>query len=83
MTTPSQETISLELAEYIQALTSTDQEITDSTSLKDLSIDSISLVKIFVFIERNFNISLINAGLGKEDIATFGSLIKQVCRQLP
>lgn len=81
MTVPSQEKITEELADYIQALTSTDQKITNSTSLQDLNIDSISLVKIFVYIERNFNISLINAGLGKKDIETFGSLVKHVYKQ--
>jgi acyl carrier protein len=78
MITPDKEKIAEELADYIKALTSTDQQITDSTKLKDLSIDSISLVKIFVYIERNFNISLINAGLGKKDVETFGSLVQHI-----
>ena len=83
MTSLNQEKITQELAGYIKALTSTEQEITPSTSLKDLNIDSISLVKIFVFVERNFKISLINAGLGKKDIETLGSLVNHVSEQLP
>ncbi len=81
MTVSSHEKITEDLAEYIQALTSTDQKIIDSTPLHDLNIDSISLVKIFVYIERNFDISLINAGLEKKDIETFGSLVNHVFRQ--
>lgn len=83
MTTLNQEKITQELADYIRALTAPEQEITPSTRLKDLNIDSISLVKIFVFIERNFQISLINAGLGKTDIETLGNLVKHISKQLP
>lgn len=81
MTTLSQEKIFEELADYIKALTSTDQQITDSTTLLELNIDSISLVKIFVYIERNYKISLINAGLSRTDIATFSNLVNQVYKQ--
>ena len=74
----SHEKIRDELSEYIQALISSDIEITDESKLQDFSIDSIALVKIFVFIEKRFGISLINAGLSRQDIETFGSLVKQV-----
>ena len=67
-----------ELSEYIQALISSDTEITDESRLQDLHIDSIALVKIFVFIEKQFGISLINAGLARKDIETFGALVNYI-----
>lgn len=76
--TISNDKIRDELSEYIQALILPDSEITDDSTLQDLNIDSIALVKIFVFIEKQFGISLINAGLSRKDIETFGSLVKSV-----
>ena len=66
--------IKKELAEYISALTGTEKDINDETTLSELDVDSISLVKIFVFIERKFGISLLNEGLSREQIETFGAL---------
>jgi acyl carrier protein len=63
-----------ELGEYISALTGTEEKIQDGTTLSELDVDSISLVKIFVFIERKFGISLLNEGLSREQIETFGAL---------
>ncbi len=70
--------IEKKLSDYITALTGTDAVIHDETKLADLDVDSISLVKIFVFIERQFGISLLNAGLSKEQVETFGALVKQI-----
>ena len=70
--------IKKELGEYILALTGSDAEITDDTELSALDVDSISLVKIFVFIERQFGVSLLNTGLSKEQISTFGALAASV-----
>lgn len=48
--------------------------ITAETSLADLGIDSLGLVEIFVFIEKNFNLMLMESGLTKKDIQTVHSL---------
>lgn len=77
----SKETIANELKEYIQALTSTETEVASESTLQEMNIDSIALVKIFVFIEKKFGVSLINAGLSRENIETFGSLVKHISKQ--
>ncbi len=74
----NKEQIEKDLSEYIKALTGTDIDIQTETKLADLDVDSISLVKIFVFIERNFGISLLDAGLSKDQIETFGALVKSI-----
>ena len=70
-----------ELKEYILALASPDTEVKPESTLQEMNIDSIALVKIFVFIEKQFGISLINAGLSRENIETFGSLVKHISEQ--
>lgn len=67
-----------ELREYIQALTGTTLEINSDSTMESMSIDSISLVKLFVFIEKHFGISLINAGLSREEIETFGTITNYI-----
>ena len=74
----NKENIEQELSEYIKALTSFDGEIKDDTKLAEMDIDSISLVKIFVFIERHFGISLLDAGVTREQIETFGSIVQYI-----
>ena len=72
------EHIEKELSEYISALTGYDGDIQSSTPLAEMDIDSISLVKIFVFIERQFGISLLDAGVTREQIETFGSMVQYI-----
>jgi acyl carrier protein len=74
----SKENIEEDLSEYITALTGCSVAIKDDTRLADLDVDSISLVKIFVFIERHFGISLLEAGVTRDQIETFGSLVKYI-----
>ena len=76
--TSSNEKIRDELADYIQALTSSEIKLSSESTLQEMQIDSIALVKIFVFIEKQFGVSLINAGLSRKDIETFGNLVKCV-----
>ena len=66
------------LGEYISALTGSTAEPASDSTLESLDIDSISLVKIFVFIERRFGVSLVNSGVAREDIETFGKLTEFV-----
>ena len=74
----SEKNIEQDLSEYIIALTGCDVTVKDDTRLADLDVDSISLVKIFVFIERHFGISLLDAGVTRDQIETFGSLVKYI-----
>jgi acyl carrier protein len=74
----NREQIIEDLSEYIAALTGTETEIKADTKLAEMDVDSISLVKIFVFIERTFGISLLDAGLSKDQIETFGSLVHYI-----
>ncbi len=76
------EQIEKDLSEYISALTGTDVDIKEDTKLEDMDVDSISLVKIFVFIERNLGISLLDAGLSRDQIETFGSLVNYINQTL-
>lgn len=78
MTAIPTETIKKELKEYIQALASPNSEIKPDSTLKEMNIDSIALVKIFVFIEKKFGVSLINVSLTRENIETFGSLVSLI-----
>lgn len=75
MTAIPTETIETELKEYIQALTAPGTEIKPESSLQEMNIDSISLVKIFVFIEKKFNVSLINSKITRENIKDFGNMV--------
>lgn len=63
-----------ELGEYIQALTGFELEISYDSTMSDMHIDSISLVKLFVFIEKQFSLSLVNAGLSRDVLESFGTL---------
>ena len=76
------EHIEKELSEYISALTGYDGDIQSNTKLAEMDIDSISLVKIFVFIERQFGISLLDAGVTREQIETFGSMVQYIQQSL-
>ena len=62
------------VGEYIVALTGTAVDPQPNTSLESLGVDSISLVKIFVFIEREFGVSMIDSGVMRENVETFGKL---------
>jgi len=75
--------IEKELSEYIRALSSCDLQITEKSTIEEMNIDSITLVKIFVFIEKKFGISLMNASFSKKDLETFGTLTDFLAAQLP
>ena len=56
--------------------------IIPETALSDLGIDSLGLVEIFVFIEKNFSLSLLEADLKKEDLETVNSLATFIYRRI-
>jgi acyl carrier protein len=70
----SKESIEKIVAEYILALTGSETLPESDTTMESLNVDSISLVKIFVFIERTFGVSLVDSGVTRENEETFGKL---------
>ena len=71
------------VGEYILALTGSEIEMEPEITLESLNVDSISLVKIFVFIERTFGVSLVDSGVTRENVETFGKLTGFVRSLLP
>lgn len=69
-----EESIEKIVGEYIMALTGSEISPESDTTLESLDVDSISLVKIFVFIERTFGVSLVDSGVTRENVETFGKL---------
>ena len=69
-----EESIEKIVGEYIMALTGADASPESDTTLESLDVDSISLVKIFVFIERTFGVSLVDSGVTRDNVETFGKL---------
>ncbi len=70
------------LEEYVDALTGCGCPIDDGAELADLGVDSISLVKTLVFVEREFGVSLGDSGFGREDVGSFGAFVRAVRRAL-
>lgn len=70
------------LEEYVDALTGCGRPIDDGAELAELGMDSISLVKTLVFVEREFGVSLGDSGFGREDVGTFGAFVNAVRRVL-
>jgi len=51
-----------------------DSELFPDSLLSDIGIDSLGLVELFVFIEKEYNIKLLDSGLTREDIQSINSL---------
>ena len=66
------------LKEYIIALLSPEQDITEESTLTDMNVDSLGLVKLFVFIEKEFGVSLGDIDFSRESISTFGKISKLI-----
>jgi len=58
------------------------EDITPDVPLADLGIDSLGLVEIFVFIEKNFNLKLLEANLKKKDLESVRSLATFISKGL-
>lgn len=59
------------------------RELTDAdteTSLRDLGVDSLTMVELFVLVEREFGFRLMEAGLGKEDLKSLNALAAAIFR---
>jgi len=79
----SLEEIEKQLINCIAPIISLDSSEVDSgTSLAQLGITSLALVEIFIFIEKEFNLRLLNSGFKKEDISTIKSLSFYISERL-
>ncbi len=69
------------LAEEAAAILSRDAaEIAPDEPLYALGIDSLGFVELLVFIEKRFNLKLIESGLGREDFKSIRSLALCISR---
>jgi len=54
--------------------------IDSSIQMQELGMDSLGLVELFVFIEKEFNIKLMESGISQEDIMKIDSLAQSIDR---
>jgi acyl carrier protein len=67
------------LAQEIATIISVDpSRVIPDIPLHELGIDSLSFVEILVFIEKTFNIKLMESGLTREDFRTIHSLASYI-----
>ena len=72
-----EETLVQEVAAILGVDSST---ISSNAPLHTLGIDSFSFVELLVFIEKTFNLKLIESGLAKEDFQTLRLLALYISR---
>ncbi|MBI5055444.1 MAG: acyl carrier protein [Nitrospirae bacterium] len=71
------------LTQGIAAIISKDAaSIGADTPFHKLGIDSLGLVEVLVFIEKTFNLKLIESGLEKKDFGTIHSLASFIHKKL-
>ncbi|MBI4847355.1 MAG: acyl carrier protein [Nitrospirae bacterium] len=71
------------LTQGIAAIISQDEaSIAVDTPFHKLGIDSLGLVEVLVFIEKTFNLKLIESGLDKKDFGTIHSLASFIHKKL-
>ena len=58
------------------------EKLTPDVTLAELGVDSLGLVEIFVFIEKNFNLQLLESGLTKDDLSTIRSLASYIEKRI-
>jgi len=67
------------LIDEVAAILSKDPAaILPDTPLHELGIDSLSFVELLVFIEKKFNLKLLESGLTKEDFETIHSIASRI-----
>ena len=56
-------------------------EIGADMPLHELGVDSLGLVELFVFIEKQFGIVLMESGITQEDLRTVATLSARIARE--
>lgn len=70
------------LSQEIATILSIDSsKVIPDTPLHEMGIDSLSFVELLVFIEKTFNIKLMESGLTSENFRTVRSLASSISRQ--
>lgn len=69
-------------AEIADILDIEEKSISPNTSIESLGIDSFRLMELLIFIEKEFGISLINAGLQRESLQNVSSLASCVALEM-
>ena len=71
--------IKKELTEEVAMILCKDaQAISADEPLHNMGLDSLSFVELLVSIEKNFNLTLINTNLSKEDFSTINTLSRRL-----
>jgi acyl carrier protein len=79
----TKEEIEDKLRQGIASITSRDKSsIAVETPLHEMGIDSLSFVEILVFIEKSFNLRLIELDLTKKDLETVDALASFIAGKL-
>lgn len=77
--TPNIQNIQNELTTQVAAILGKDEdEVAPDTTLESLGFDSIRLVEILIFIEREYGVKLMEAGLTRDDLSTPASLARKI-----
>jgi len=80
---PAVEKIESELSRQVAAMIGRNpEEAPPQTSLESLGIDSIRLVEILIFVEREYGVKLMEAGLTRDDLQNAASLARRIVRIL-
>lgn len=76
--------IERKLTEEIAAILALDGcEVAPDTPLETLGMDSIRLVEVLIFIEKEYGIRLLDAGLDRDSLRNAASLAESVAKALP
>ncbi len=57
------------------------EKITSDATLADIGFDSMSFIELLVFIEKKFDIKLIEIGMQPADIKTLEALAQYICQR--
>ncbi|MDH5478288.1 MAG: acyl carrier protein [Nitrospinota bacterium] len=58
------------------------QPIGPDTSLEEIGLDSLSLVEMLVFIEKNFNLQLVESNISRDNLKSIRSLAAFIAGKL-
>lgn len=83
MSQDSPQIIEKELIQEIATILSlAPDKVNPQTPLHDLGMDSLSFVEVLIFIEKRFNLKLIESGLNRESFKTIRSLAECTAQEL-
>lgn len=76
-------TVKKQMVEEIAVLLDLEiNNIKTDIELHELGIDSLTLVELFVFIENNFNLKLMESGISQDDLKTIDALAARIALEI-